>query len=145
MKDARALALIGAALLFVGVFLPLISLPIVGSMNYIQNGRGDGVIVLVMAGIAAILALTGRTSYAIWPGLGSLAVLAFTFIQLQTRLSDMRETMNAELAGNPFAGLAQMAMQSVQIQWGWAVLMLGGMLVTYSGWKARSDTAGNEG
>ena len=35
----------------IGVFLPLLSMPIVGSINYFQNGRGDGVIVLVLAAI----------------------------------------------------------------------------------------------
>ena len=39
------LGLAGAAVLFIGVFVPLVSVPIVGSVNYIQNGRGDGWII----------------------------------------------------------------------------------------------------
>jgi hypothetical protein len=33
--------------------------------------------------------------------------------------------METKLAGNPFRGIADVAMQSVQIQWGWAVLIVG--------------------
>jgi len=40
--------------------------------------------------------------------------------------------MESELAGNPFRGLADMAMQSVQLQWGWALLIVGAALVIAS-------------
>jgi len=33
--------------------------------------------------------------------------------------------METSLAGNPFRGIADLAMQSIQIQWGWAVLIVG--------------------
>lgn len=33
--------------------------------------------------------------------------------------------MDKDLAGNPFAGLARLAIDSVQIQWGWALLLVG--------------------
>jgi hypothetical protein len=37
--------------------------------------------------------------------------------------------MEKDLAGNPFAGLGQAAVSSVQLQWGWAVLVIGACLV----------------
>lgn len=40
--------------------------------------------------------------------------------------------MESELAGNPFSGIADMAMQSVQLQWGWALLVIGAALVIAS-------------
>lgn len=33
MKDSKTLALVGAALLFVGAFMPIVSMPIVGSLS----------------------------------------------------------------------------------------------------------------
>ena len=42
-------------ILFVGVFTPIVSFPIIGYMNYLQNGRGDGVIVLILAVISLVL------------------------------------------------------------------------------------------
>ena len=35
-------------------------MPIVGSLNYFHNGQGDGTIVLVLAVISMILAITRR-------------------------------------------------------------------------------------
>lgn len=137
--QAKAAAVIGAGLLFVGVFAPLISVPIVGSVNYMMNGKGDGAVVLLMAIVAAGLALSGRVQHVLWPGLASLAMLAFTFFRFRSAMAEMRASMNAELAGNPFRGLADMAVNAVQIQWGWAVLLLGAILLIYAGWVSRQS------
>ncbi len=37
--------------------------------------------------------------------------------------------MNAELADNPFKGLAEAALQSFQLQWGWAILLIGSLML----------------
>ena len=49
--------LVGSVILFLGVFAPTVSAPIVGNINYFQNGGGDGVIILMPAIIAAFLTL----------------------------------------------------------------------------------------
>lgn len=142
MKDTKTIALIGAALLFVGAFMPVISMPIVGSVNYFNNGKGDGVVIIVLAVATAVLAGTGRTQHVLWTGLGSFALLLYTFIRLQSAMSEMRSRMDSELGDNPFRGLAEAAVNSVQIQWGWAVLLLGAGLVTFAGWQSRQTRHG---
>jgi hypothetical protein len=129
MARKQTLGLIGSLVLFVGVFTPIISLPFVGSMNYFQNGRGDGVIILALAIVSLILTLTKRYGGLWFTGLGSLAIMIFTFINFQTRMSEAKAQMETQLSGNPFRGIADIAMQSVQIQWGWAVLIVGAGLV----------------
>src|SRR5688572_6811275 len=47
-NNSQMIALAGSAALFFGVFAPLISVPFLGTMNYFQNGRGDGVIILAL-------------------------------------------------------------------------------------------------
>jgi len=117
--------IIGSILLFMGVFTPIISLPIVGSVNYFQNGKGDGVIILILALISIALTFNRRYRGLWFTGVGSLTVMLFTFVNFQIRLSEMKDEMEMKLAGNPFRGLADVAMQSIQIQWGWAVLIVG--------------------
>lgn len=143
MKDSKTLAFIGAALLFIGAFMPIVSLPIVGSLNYFQNGRGDGVIIVILAIVTAALAATGRTRHVIWTGLAAIVMLLYTFIRVQSGIADARSKLDTELADNPFRGLAEAAIGSVQLQWGWAVLLLAAALVTYSGRQARRDPASN--
>jgi hypothetical protein len=122
----------GAALLFVGAFMPIVSLPIVGNVNYFNNGQGDGVVLIGLALISALLVLLRRYRWLLVTSVLSLGVLGYTFITLSGRIAEMKTGLEAQLQGNPFAGLAQVAMQSVQMQWGWAVLVLGGVLLLAS-------------
>ena len=54
--------IMGSILLFFGVFTPIISAPIVGSINYFQNAKDDGVIVVVLAVISIGLVLAKKYS-----------------------------------------------------------------------------------
>jgi len=128
----QLLGLIGSAVLFVGVFAPIISVPIMGNMNYFQNRRGDGIIVLVLVAVSLILILLKKFKGLWFTGLSSMAILAFTFINFQIKMSDVKTQMEIELTGNPFRGIADMAIQSVQLQWGWALLIIGVSLVIAS-------------
>jgi len=109
--------LVGSALLFLGVFMPIISVPIVGNVNYFANGKGDGIFVLLFAAIAAGLAMAKKHKGQIITGLGSLGVMIFTFVNFQTAMAEAK----AELAGNPFAALTG----TVQMQFGWIILIAG--------------------
>lgn len=120
---------VGSTLLFFGVFTPIISAPIVGDINYFQNGKGDGVIILVLALVSIALVLVKKYSGLWITGGASLAVMMFTFVNFQVRISGMKDEMESKLAGNPFRGFADVAMQSIQIQWGWAVLVIGAVLL----------------
>jgi len=128
-RTKQILAILGALLLFVGVFLPIVSMPIVGSLNYFHNGQGDGTIVLMLAVISIILAITRRFRGLWVTGLCSVGLLLFALVNFLIRMSQLRDQMQTELADNPFRGLADVAVNSVQLQWGWAVLMLGGILI----------------
>ncbi len=123
------LGLAGAALLFIGAFLPIVSLPAVGSVNYFNNGQGDGTILIALALISALLVLIKRYKFLLVTGGLSLVLLGYTFFALNARIADAKAALEAQLAGNPFIGIAQAAMQSVQMQWGWAVLVLGAVLL----------------
>jgi hypothetical protein len=56
MSNRQWLGISGSALLFIGVFLA-VKLPIMGEMNYFANGRGDGVLVLLLAVTSLALVL----------------------------------------------------------------------------------------
>lgn len=124
-NNRQLLGIAGAALLFLGVFMPIVKLPIVGDMNYFQNGKGDGIFVLVFA-VGSLVLVLNRQYKGLWlPSIGSVAVLAFTFMNFHSKMSQMKAQMEVDLAGNPYRGLADLAVQSIQLQWGWAVLVIG--------------------
>lgn len=138
--DNKSIAIAGSGTLFIGVFVPVVSLPLVGNMNFFANGKGDGVLLIALALIALGLALSGKTRYVLWPGLLSLAFLGYKFVGFRSMISEMESKMDTELAGNPFRGLAEAAMSSVQMQWGWAVLLVGAGFLTYAGWMERRNS-----
>src|SRR6476659_294119 len=94
----KNLALIGAALVAGGLFCPIVTMPIIGSVNLFNNGTNlIGIALLVLAGIGAGLAANERTGDAIWPGIAAAGVLLYCFGVLQYRLSAMRSTVAREM------------------------------------------------
>ena len=57
MNTKKMLGLIGSITLFIGVFAPIVSIPLIGNANYFRNGQGDGTIVLILAVVSLILVL----------------------------------------------------------------------------------------
>ncbi len=129
LESRQLIGLSGAVILFVGAFAPIISVPVAGSINYFQNGKGDGTIIIGLAIISAVLALI-RRYIGLWlTGAASLGLLTFTYLNLQAHLSGAQESMGVELADNPFKGFGDIILQSIQIQWGWALLIIGALLL----------------
>jgi len=129
MDTKQIIGLVGSALLFVGVFAPILNMPIYGSVNYFQNGKGDGVAIIVLS-ILSVFSILDKKYYWLWvTGLISLGFLLFSFLDIQAKLDALKQGVATDLAGNPFAGIVQLAVRSIQIQWGWALLVLGSVLI----------------
>jgi hypothetical protein len=120
---------IGAGMLFVGCFCPLISMPLGASVTYFNSGRGDGIFIVVLSLLT--FAITYKKSFKwLWAtGLSSLGLLLFALYNFMALINTAKDSMESTLAGNPFRGFADLAVQSVQIQWGWALLILGSLIV----------------
>ena len=90
MEWRRILALIGAVEVFVGVFTPIVSVPLLGSANLFGNAQnGTGVILLMLAVGSVVLIFLGKYR-ALWlTGVGALGVVTLTFI---TFVTDMART-----------------------------------------------------
>lgn len=115
------------------MFCPLIRLPFVGSVNYIGHGERDGIILLVIAALALVLVI-GNVAELVWvPGLVSLALIGYTLYQLNSAIQTTQAEMHDRVAGNPFGGFVEGLAHSVEYQWGWVVLVAGGVLLIVSG------------
>ncbi|WPL17628.1 hypothetical protein Thiowin_02655 [Thiorhodovibrio winogradskyi] len=132
MQQKKLTGLIGSTFLCVGVFAPIATIPMVDNINYVRNGSGDGVIVLILAIIALILVLIDKYKGLWFTSFGSVVVMLFSFLNFQTKISQAKQQMSYELSGNPFRGLDDMAMQSVQLEWGWSLLIIGVSLMFMS-------------
>lgn len=125
----QLLGILGAATLFIGVFMPIISSPLTGSINYFRNGEGDGMFVIILAVLSMLLSLTKRYRL-LWATGGTCAgMILYTFYEFRSRMTQIQADMELQLINNPFRGLADVAIQSVQLQWGLAVMLIGAALV----------------
>ncbi len=134
VPDLRKITgLLGAVFLFAGVFCPIISVPIMGSMNYFQNGRTEGVFVIFAAAIAVMLCIIDEYRWLLLPGIGSAIMISITYYDFYSRMHAAREKLKSGLLENVFKGLADAAFQTFQFEWGWAVLIAGVVLITAAG------------
>jgi hypothetical protein len=131
MTDRRQLfGYVGAALLISGTFLPLVSLPIVGSINYFLNGKGDGVFVIGYGVLAIIFTAIKRYKLLWIPALLAVAQLTYALINFNQKLAEASSMLENNIFG---AGLAS----TIHLDWAWIVLFAGaGVLVAAAARKA---------
>lgn len=129
----RNIAFAGAALLLFGLFAPIVTMPIAGTVNLFGNGSNPVALALLLVAIVgAGLAAKERVADILWPGAAACGIVIYSFARLQYAMAQMRDSLR-ELEGNPFAVFAAGAVQAVQIQWGWLVLAAGAGLLLYAG------------
>jgi len=133
IKTNQVLGLIGSVALILGVFMPIIRVPILGTINYFRNGKGDGTFVLLLALVSVLLVIRNKCQWLFLTGFGALGVMAFTFVNFYNRLAEAKASASRDLAGNPFKGLTDAVMESIQLDWGWGVLLLGAILLIAAG------------
>jgi hypothetical protein len=134
MKIKQTLGFVGALILILGVFTPIMRVPLMGDLSYFDIGKGDGAILFALA-VLSLVAVLLKKYVGLWfTGIGSFAVMLFTFTSFQSKMSQAR----ALLGGQTFEGFADVGFPNVdvaqyfQMQWGWAFLALGAGLVIAS-------------
>lgn len=68
-------------------------------------------------------------------------MILMTYYDYYSKMQAARERLNSGLINNLFKGLADAAFQTVQFQWGWAILITGAVLITAAGFmKEKGDS-----
>lgn len=129
----QILGLAGSLILFLGVFAPIVRAPIFGSISYFNNGTGDGVVIIILAAISAYLTFSKNYFGLLIAGALSLAVLGFTFLMFRMRIASMIKEAQAASRDNPFASIGESMLSTVQLDWGWGVLIVGASLLIAAG------------
>lgn len=131
------LGLTGLLLIIGGCFAPFITIPVLGSIALFLDGRGDGMGIVVLSGVAIWLLLIKRYKAMLIPvGLSAGVTLAdvIYFVHLKTYESSPSPIPNFN---NPFeaAGyelgqrLGGALIKSVHLSWGVGLLIVGHILV----------------
>jgi hypothetical protein len=132
LAKLQLLGYAGSLALILGCFSPLVHLPVVGSINYVYNGRGDGMIVLGLAVAVAAMTYFEKYRVAAFTTLAISLVCSFTLVRFVILFSDMRSSLDEGLRGNPFRGFADAMVSAVGLDWGWGLLIIGIVLLLFS-------------
>ena len=123
MTDRRQLfGLLGSGLLILGTFVPLISVPLLGTMNYFANGKGDGIFIIGYSALALLFTVLKRYKLLWIPAILSIAQLAYALITFTQKMSEA-------------SGLI-----SISMEWGWLVLFAGAILLVLAAARKAPET-----
>lgn len=130
-NSQKNLGFTGSIILFIGTLTPIMSMPIMGGLSYIQYGE-NGVVVMILAIISFVCVLMDEYK-ALWiTGVLSACIILIDFFEIYTAISDFKNKIGVNATDGILIDFAKMAMQSVQLQWGWALLFIGVVLIITS-------------
>lgn len=135
--------IIGAAVLFTGLFLPAISLKannplanIAGSSNYIQADQAYGVILLLLSLIVVALAIVKKFQWAFIAAVGTLGILVFRLVTFLTDISKFN-SLQSSINPGPFSpefdgvmGMTQEIAVGISLNWISWIVMFAGSIIT---------------
>jgi hypothetical protein len=135
--------IIGAAILFTGLFLPAISLNannplanIAGSSNYIQADQAYGVILLLLSLVVAVLAIVKKFQWAFIAAVAALGILVFrlvTFLTDISKFNSLQSSMNPGSFSPEFDGVMGMTQEvavGISLNWISWIVMFAGSIIT---------------
>jgi len=115
---AQALGIAGIVLTILGIFSPVMTMPVVGTLNYFRNGTAEAIILIILTVFSVFFLLKKHYSWLYGSSVWALFLVSGTFLYYQSVFSDMKASVDRELSGNPFRGLADLAMAGTGLSWG---------------------------
>ncbi|MGA2582774.1 MAG: hypothetical protein ABSG31_05810 [Tepidisphaeraceae bacterium] len=118
----------GAIILALGTFTPIAYMPIAGNLCAFQQ-EVIGWAFLGSALAAAVLSMTRGKIVSLVLGCLLAVGIAADLWNVSQTLANAKDSVSTDLAGNPFAGLAQTMIDAAHLEWGWIILFLGAALI----------------
>ena len=137
MSFKQIIGIIGSLLLILGVFIPLVKIPIIGGMalapTFYDSSKLDAIIVIAIAVISIFLVVAKRYILLWVSGFALLAVVSIRGIQTIQKLYSAKSTaekiFGEKLAAKITGKLTNIAIDRVHISWGLIFLIVGAILI----------------
>lgn len=120
--SSMILGYIGASLMFLGVFLPAIELPLGKSMSYFNGGKGDGTFLILVAILAFYYVFRQSRRGLFVAGLTGVLLIGADLIQTTSKVAEHKSRLAASSNFARFIG-------DVSVGYGFAVMSIGAVLV----------------
>jgi hypothetical protein len=126
-SERQLLGMGGALLLIFGVFFPVVSMPVIGTLSMFSANTLAGAMVLGLGAYGFFASARNDFRYVQWAGLLALIIIALLFLNL------LRAPRGVTLEDGDPLGIAELLQQGVNYMWGWAVLLVGAAVLFLSG------------
>jgi len=139
MKKGIFLAVVGAAMIMAGLFLPIVRFPGGGEAAYFNGGDLYGALTMAIAIFAGIMGIVKMRSMVFLSGLASIGVVVARLITVIRDLPDenslrtqFKELIQSNVPGSSGEEIANI-IGGPQLHWlGWTVLLAGGVVVLFA-------------
>lgn len=129
MKKLNYVGLTGSLLVIAGALIPMLHIPIIGNWNYYDIDVSLASIVMTLAVLGIIASVLDKRRLLRYTGWGIFFVVLFTLAAVYFKVNDYFSFI-------PFKKLAAAAIRVVHYRWtGWILLIVGAILVIWSGRK----------
>ncbi len=136
MVKKQILGIIGAIFLLVGVFAPMVKIPLAGTISFFENNKFTGILIVILALVSLFFVFIRRFRILWLSGILTLAVMGYTAWEAQKPLSSIKsktsKILGEKLTNKITDKITDKAMDYVHIQWGLIFLILGLILIFIS-------------
>lgn len=124
--EKRGLTLVGASLILLGAFSPVMNVPLIGPVTLMQNGLHFGWVWIALAGLSVYFGLHDETERVGLVGKGTvIATVCWLLITIFRINNALDQSFASAIGGRAESILVGAAVTSLQFQWGVAVLIIG--------------------
>ncbi|PWB76331.1 hypothetical protein C3F09_00655 [candidate division GN15 bacterium] len=121
----RIVTVVGSVLMILGVFLPMLSIPLLHDDTYFELSRGGGYTILALGGLGILIAVFGKFRLLYLTALVALGLLIYTYFQIDKRKTVAQSDLRERVIDSPLKGLSEGIVSKVGLRYGWPTMMVG--------------------
>jgi predicted membrane channel-forming protein YqfA (hemolysin III family) len=129
MSNLQILGLIGIVLLIIGLFVPLVKVPLAGGISFYDRNTTESIVVIGFATISLILIMAKRRWLLRITSLAIITLVSSVGIQTIRRLLSAKSTAEKIIGEKLTQKLTNVAIEQVHVYWGIAFLLVGAILI----------------
>lgn len=120
MTKRQIFGLVTSLIMFVGAFLPVLNIPFVGEVNYIDLQDSNGLLIVIYAIVAIVLTMLRQERWLVIPAVLALLQVGYSFYRLNSQINRVENNIFTNWIKS-----LELYDSSSLIGIGWAVMALG--------------------
>jgi hypothetical protein len=129
MSKGQIIGLIGSVLLIIGVFIPLVRVPLAGGISFFDSDKLESIILIVLAVISIFLIVLKMYKLVWFSGIAALATVSASGIQTVRKLLSIKSTAEKIIGEKLTDKFTNATVEQIHISWGLVFMFVGAILI----------------